>query len=307
MSVVGCMLGDCRDTKSGKLKRYGNIKGINMKVFISWSGDLSKSVASELRDWLPLVIQDIEPYFSPEDIDKGAKWFSEIVEELEVSDFGLICLTPENLNKPWILFEAGALSKKLGTARVCPLRIGVSNADLQPPLSYFNASGLEKDEILRLVKSINKALAEKALDNTKLETTFNKWWPELQEKLTGIDTSSSTKQGESGGQPTDQNVPAETLDQILAIVRRIEQDDVKRYGLFNTNPPVTATGQVFDDIHRRGLSQMMNAPPKATDETFRSGWGDLVSSNNAYTQVDGGTLETWAGHPLDQAEKKPKK
>ncbi len=40
-----------------------------MKVFISWSGDLSLALAGILRQWLPSVIQAAEPYFTPEDID----------------------------------------------------------------------------------------------------------------------------------------------------------------------------------------------------------------------------------------------
>jgi len=45
--------------------------GTVMKVFISWSGELSHKVARIFRDWLPNVVQILEPYVSSEDIDKG--------------------------------------------------------------------------------------------------------------------------------------------------------------------------------------------------------------------------------------------
>ena len=91
-----------------------------MKVFISWSGAISHQVALVLREWLPSVIQAVEPYVSSEDIDKGARWTTDISKELEASQYGILCVTPENIEAPWLNFEAGALSKTIDKSRVCP-------------------------------------------------------------------------------------------------------------------------------------------------------------------------------------------
>ena len=53
-----------------------------MKIFISWSGQLSQEIGSAIRDWLPNVIQVVKPYFTPQDIEKGARWQTEIKSEL---------------------------------------------------------------------------------------------------------------------------------------------------------------------------------------------------------------------------------
>ena len=63
-----------------------------MKVFISWSGNKSHKVGLVFREWLPAVIQSLEPYVSSEDIDKGARWSSDIAKELEDSTFGILCI-----------------------------------------------------------------------------------------------------------------------------------------------------------------------------------------------------------------------
>ncbi|EMM7467636.1 TIR domain-containing protein [Klebsiella pneumoniae] len=75
-----------------------------MNVFISWSGDTSHRVAKVLRDWIPSVIQAVEPYVSSEDIDKGTRWSSDIATELDKSSYGIICLTKQNIHAPWINF-----------------------------------------------------------------------------------------------------------------------------------------------------------------------------------------------------------
>src|SRR5262245_10836217 len=98
-----------------------------MKVFLSWSGERSKSAALMLRQWLPDVIQSIEPWMSAEDIDAGARWNSELTNKLAETRFSVICLTKDNQQAPWILFEAGALSKTIEKTYVIPYLI-----DMEP-------------------------------------------------------------------------------------------------------------------------------------------------------------------------------
>lgn len=91
-----------------------------MKVFLSWSGDRSKAVAEALHSWLPRVLQAVEPWTSFDNIERGARWAPELAQVLEETRFGILCLTPENLLSPWLLFEAGALSKTLDNTFVSP-------------------------------------------------------------------------------------------------------------------------------------------------------------------------------------------
>src|SRR6476660_2121519 len=100
-----------------------------MKVFLSWSGETSKQAATALYEWLPTIMQTVRPYMSAESIDKGERWSIDIAKQLEETNYGVICVTPENKEAAWILFEAGALSKSIERARVSPLAFGVSAAD----------------------------------------------------------------------------------------------------------------------------------------------------------------------------------
>jgi hypothetical protein len=84
-----------------------------MKVFISWSGERSKRIAEAFRDLLGDILQNVESWLSFEDIQKGARWNSEIAVQLKDSNLGLVCLTPEAQESPWLLFEAGALSVRM--------------------------------------------------------------------------------------------------------------------------------------------------------------------------------------------------
>jgi hypothetical protein len=153
------------------------------KVFISWSGDLSRKLADTLRQWLPGVLQFVKPYFTPEDIEKGTRWGSDIVKELESSEIGILCLTKNNTASPWMLFEAGALSKSLEKSKVCTVLFGIETTDLKGPLTIFQHTKFQKDDFRKLVKSINAAGGDVKLDDAVFEGVFEMWWPRLEEKV----------------------------------------------------------------------------------------------------------------------------
>jgi len=149
-------------------------------VFISWSGDRSKLVAEKMREWIPSVLQFATPYFTPADVEKGARWQPEISKKLSDSNVGIICLTKENLDRPWILFEAGALSKNVDQSRVCCLLFGVENSDLAGPLSTFQSTQFVRDEFRKLISTINDAGGDRRLSSEVLDRTFSVWWPQLE-------------------------------------------------------------------------------------------------------------------------------
>lgn len=156
------------------------------KVFISWSGELSKKLAEEVRLWLPGVLQFVKPYFTPNDIEKGTRWSTEIANELESSNAGIICLTKDNITKPWILFEAGALSKNFGKANVCTILFNLDNADLTGPLTSFQATRFDKTDFKKLLATINNTGGESKLESAVLNDVFEMWWPKLELKINEI-------------------------------------------------------------------------------------------------------------------------
>lgn len=132
-----------------------------MKIFISWSGNLSLRIAEALSKWIPSVIQNAKPFMSSEDIRKGERWSLVIAHQLKESNFGIICLTKDNLVAPWILFEAGALSKEMVDTNVCGVLFeGLKKPNTIGPLSMFQLTEFEKNDIKKLINTINEKLGD---------------------------------------------------------------------------------------------------------------------------------------------------
>lgn len=210
-----------------------------MKIFISWSGTRSKLVAEALRTWLNDVIQLLEPWVSSQDIDKGARWSSDIAHQLEESSIGIICLTRENIDASWILFEAGALAKTIDRTFVCTYLLDLKPAELQGPLIQFQATVANKEDTLKLLQTINKALGEKARSNEQLEKAFRKWWPELEKVLITIPKSESSLQSLR----SDRDLLEEIVDLARSIVIEKEQTDAFSSAFISKNRSLTDISQ----------------------------------------------------------------
>ena len=185
-----------------------------MKVFIGWSGSLSARLGEALRNWLPKVIQSVNPYYTPMDIDMGARWESEIAQELNESKLGILCVTPDNTKSDWLHFEAGALSNRLDKARVCPILFGVKTTDLTGPLRQFQAAPFGMDGVRKLIHDINDC-QDGGLQQKQLNEVFDKWWPDLESEIKEILDDASSP-------PKPIRTEKEMIEEILQLTRRLD-------------------------------------------------------------------------------------
>jgi hypothetical protein len=190
-----------------------------MKVFLSWSGTRSHRVAIVFRDWLPSVIQEIVPYVSSEDIDKGARWSTDIAKELADSTFGILCVTRENINAPWLTFEAGALSKTMDKAFVSPFLFDIKRSEVDGPILQFQSTIFEKEDLKKLVKTLNKACEKSGIAPDRLEKAFEVWYPTLETELNKLREAPPESPEESGGEELETPKAQEILEEILELSR----------------------------------------------------------------------------------------
>lgn len=202
-----------------------------MKVFISWSGNTSLKVAQMLREWFPYIINSIEPYVSSEDIDKGARWSTDIAKELEDSTFGILCVTKDNLEAPWLSFEAGALSKTIEKSFVTPFLFDIKRSEVQGPILQFQSTIFDKDDIKKMVKTLNKACGDAGIPETRLDKSFDVWYPTLESGLNEL--KNTTASSDENKEANDSPHTSEILEEILELSRDnqklLKSPDVKLY------------------------------------------------------------------------------
>lgn len=184
-----------------------------MRVFISWSGERSKVLAHALKEWLPLVLHNVEPWMSEADIAAGGRWEVEIAKELELANFGITCVTRDNVGAPWLLFEAGALAKSLQHSRVIPLLMDLDIKDITGPLARFQAKKMEKVGFSEVIQSINQ-VANQAVAEARATQLFEALWPKLEEKIAAIPKSTSS--------PKPSRSTNDVMEELVAGVRALE-------------------------------------------------------------------------------------
>jgi hypothetical protein len=123
-------------------------------------------------------------------------------------------VTADNVNAPWLNFEAGALSKSFDKSRVSPFLFGISRSKVTGPLVQFQSTIYNDDDVYKLVKGINSASGV-PLEEARLNEAFKVWWPKLKESLDHIKDLPSD---ESGSEVSDRTVPDMVIE-ILELMR----------------------------------------------------------------------------------------
>ncbi len=154
-----------------------------LKIFLSWNGVRSKAMAEALRDWLSLALHYAHPSCSQE-ISSGQVWVFELKKRLEECKVGILCITKENTESPWICFEAGAISKTFNDSLVIPLLLDLEISDLSSklPYSHYQVRKTERESMMQVLTDLN-AVAEDQIPERRLHELFEMSWPKLEANL----------------------------------------------------------------------------------------------------------------------------
>jgi hypothetical protein len=145
---------------------------VPLQIFLSHS-NLDRGIAAALK----VLIQDlfgkgvIVEYSSDQDvgggIPPGDKWLPWITQKISAADKTYVLLTPNSMNKPWVLWESGAAA---GVALainkpspVVPITFGISNDDIPSPFASTQTVRGDTNEaggIFRLLQDLNQQLGQ---------------------------------------------------------------------------------------------------------------------------------------------------
>ena len=271
-----------------------------MRVFIGWSGDRSRLVAGGLKSLLEYTFEGIDVFVS-DYIEPGEAWGPRLQTELEQSQFGILCLTAENFDAPWLLFEAGAMAKKFESSRtrVVPYLIDtLPEASVRSPLSQFQQVHANREGTLFLVKSIN-ALRESPQSSDRLSKVFNGGWLEFEQTMQALPVQA----GRRHDARSDREILETILHQveILAQARSAQTASLSRLPneelahLLNLHHQPTITYRVQGNLkkelrHLRDLGFIKNkqGPVGELPATFELGkYFELLKPGRDYLQEAG--------------------
>ena len=215
-----------------------------MKIFISWSGQRSKAIATVIKDYLPRVIQALRPWMSHSDIEAGQRWSIEIGDKLQECEVGVCVVTLDNATHPWLNFEAGAISKSVKRGRVIPFLFDVRPSDLAGPLAQFQAKEANKAGCFEMFQALNGLIENDSV--VHLEETFNLNWPKLEIALNEIRADKSFNTTNLAPIRSDREV----LDEILENLRALHSRPAFSAGTsivpeFNFGRPLVSTAPGF--------------------------------------------------------------
>lgn len=216
-----------------------------MKIFISWSGEHSKVIATNVYEFLKENIQATDPWISTDDIGKGQNWMNDLMLGLESSHMGIFCLTDSNLNSKWMLFEAGlvaAVSKR----KINTILYNIKPENISPPLSLFNHTTFEKEDFRKLLLQINqlsKEFSENKLTDKTLDKIIDKNWDDFEKKISNeiLTKKSTNKENRSD---------SDKIDELINISRNLQSSLLKKKAWYDVEINGKYYRKCFDGKYR---------------------------------------------------------
>jgi len=155
-------------------------------IFICWSENNSKKIASAVKDCLEKDIFkncEIDCFFSEKSIASGEDWYREIENTLKKCAYGIICITRENFSAPWIFFEAGAIATR--KVPIIPLltHARFDYLDRTPISVKQGIDLLKEDKFCKMISDINKKMKLVNYDESLLEAVSKAAYSKLMETL----------------------------------------------------------------------------------------------------------------------------
>lgn len=167
---------------------------MQLQIFLSHSS-IDRKIADALRTLLQdLFGKGVVVEFSSDQkagggIPPGDKWLPWINEKISAADKTYVLLTPNSMNKPWVLWESGAAAGVAlagnKSSPVVPITFGISNDDIPSPFAstqHVRGDTTEAGGILRLLQDLNKDLGNPLTDKV-FELTTDQLLPDFFQKV----------------------------------------------------------------------------------------------------------------------------
>jgi hypothetical protein len=151
-------------------------------IFLSWGGELSKSVAEMLQVILEERFPTSKVFFSPESIEIGDDPMFQIFElHLLRTDALVVVLTTESASRAWLIWETAAVWAR--GRLVAPIYVDIDPEHVPGPLS-LKAQGARvgsRHDVDRLIGKVGEAVGD-----SESHTLSDQEWRLLSESTTAV-------------------------------------------------------------------------------------------------------------------------
>lgn len=156
------------------------------KVFLSWSGKNEKEIALLIKAMLE-TYYEVSVFVSDEDIGGQERgWRDSIIENIKKSGYGVVCISPLNKNRPWLLYEAGALEGHLKFKNVSILSLGLPHDLVPSPLKGKQVRVLDKKGYEAFLNDFTKGIKDLKIRKRFTEGSWKSFAKKIKPHLDNI-------------------------------------------------------------------------------------------------------------------------